>query len=71
MMRGPEKDAIVVRSPEGLKVEVNARKVRRKNSPMTWPLIRGPINFFDSQVTGVKALMRSVDLSPEEDMEEL
>ena len=28
------------------------------------------VNFFDSQVTGVKALMQSVDLAPEEDQEE-
>ena len=66
MMRGPEKDALVVRTAEGLKVEVTPRKVRTKNSVLTWPLIRGAVNFFDSQVAGVKALMRSADLSPEE-----
>ena len=70
MMRGPEKDAIVVRGPEGLKLEVNTRKVRKKGSFATWPLIRGAVNFFDSQVAGVKALMRSADLSPEEGAEE-
>lgn len=70
MMRGPAKDAIVVRGPEGLKVEVTDRKVRKKGSFATWPLIRGAVNFFDSQVAGVKALMRSVDLSPEEGVEE-
>ena len=66
MMRGPEKDALVVLTAEGLKVEVTPRKVRTKNSVLTWPLIRGAVNFFDSQVAGVKALMRSADLSPEE-----
>ena len=70
MMRGPEKDAIAVRGPEGIKLEVNDRKVRKKGSFATWPLIRGAVNFFDSQVAGVKALMRSVDLSPEEGVEE-
>ena len=70
MMRGPEKDAIAVRGPEGIKLEVNDRKVRKKGSFATWPLIRGTVNFFDSQVAGVKALMRSVDLSPEEGVEE-
>ena len=70
MMRGPEKDAIAVRGPEGIKLEVNDRKVRKKGSFATWPLIRGAVNFFDSQVAGVKALMRSVDLSPEEGIEE-
>ena len=70
MMRGPEKDAIVVRSKGELKLEVNPRKIRPKNSPANWPLIRGAVNFFDSQVVGVKALMRSADLSPEESLEE-
>ena len=65
MMRGPEKDAIVVRTAEGLKVEVSPRKIHKKGSFPTWPLIRGAVNFFDSQVTGVKALMRSAELSPE------
>lgn len=65
MMRGPEKDAIVVRTPEGLKIEVEPRKTAPKGSVLTWPLIRGAVNFFDSQVTGVKALMRSAELSPE------
>ena len=70
MMRGPQKDAIVVRRPEGLTVELHDRKIPPKNSPLNWPLIRGVRNFFDSQVTGVKALMRSADLSPEESQEE-
>ncbi len=65
MMRGPEKDAVVVRTPQGLKVDVKPRKVPKKKSFATWPLIRGCVNFFDSQVTGVKALMQSADLSPE------
>jgi len=65
MMRGPEKDAIVVRRPDGLNVEVNPRKVHKKGSFATWPLIRGAVTFFDSQVVGVKALMRSADLNPE------
>ena len=65
MMRGPEKDAIVVNTAEGLHVEVRPRKVHPKESPLSWPLIRGAVNFFDSQVTGVKSLMRSAELAPE------
>ena len=65
MMRGPECDAIAVRSNGEIKLETVPRKVRPKKSPLSWPFIRGPVNFFDSQVVGVKALMRSVDLSPE------
>ena len=70
MMRGPEKDAIVVRGKEGLTVEVKDRKVRPKNSPLNWPVIRGAVVFFDAQLCGVKALMRSADLSPEETQEQ-
>ena len=70
MMRGPELDAIVVRKGEELMVETKPRKIYPKGSPMSWPLIRGAVNFFDAQVTGVKALMRSADLSPEETQEE-
>ena len=70
MMRGPDKDAIVVRSNRELKIEVTPRKVREPKSFATWPLVRGAVNFFDSQVAGVKALMRSADLSPEEAVEE-
>ena len=65
MMRGPEKDAIVVRTPEGLTTEVSERKVRPKTSPLSWPFLRGPVNFFDAQYVGVKALMKSADLNPD------
>ena len=70
MMRGPEKDAIVIRGKEGLTVEVNPRKVNPPKSFKNWPFLRGMFNFFDAQVTGVKALMRSADLAPEEYQEE-
>ena len=70
MMRGPDKDAIVCRTTEGLKLEVSDRKIPKEGSPLKWPLIRGVVNFFDSQVTGVRALLRSADLSPEEAVEE-
>ena len=70
MMRGPKLDAIVVRDQEGVHVETMPRKFHPEGSPLRWPLIRGAVNFFDSQVAGVKALMRSADLSPEETQEE-
>lgn len=70
MMRGPEKDAVAVRTPDGIKMDVKRRSVRKKGSFATWPLIRGCVNFFDSQVVGVKALLQSADLSPEESAEE-
>lgn len=70
MMRGPKLDAIVTRGKDGVQVETTPRKIRPKDSVLTWPLIRGAVNFFDAQVTGVKALMRSADLSPEESQDQ-
>ena len=70
MMRGPEKDAIVIRTKDGLSVELSDRKLPREGSFKKWPFLRGVFNFFDAQVTGVKALMRSADLAPEEMQEE-
>lgn len=70
MMRGPKLDAIVTRGKDGLHVETKERKVRSKKSPLSWPIIRGAVNFFNAQVTGVKALMHSADLAPEETQEE-
>ena len=70
LMRGPEKDAIVVRGADGLQVEVTPRKVNPPKSVKSWPFLRGMFTFFDSQVVGVKALMRSADLAPEEYQEE-
>ena len=66
MMRGPDKDAVVVRGKEGLTVEVPPRQLAPEKSPLRWPLIRGVYNFFGSNIVGVKALMRSADLAPEE-----
>ena len=70
MMRGPEKDAIVIRTGESLTVEVSERKLNPPKSYKNWPFLRGMFNFFDAQVTGVKALMRSADLAPEEMQDE-
>ena len=70
MMRGPEKDAIVVRTSKGLETEVHPRKRSSSKSIKSWPFVRGIFNFFDSQAVGIKALMRSADLAPEEMQEE-
>ena len=70
LMRGPEKDAVVIRTGEGLKVEVTPRKINKPGSYKTWPFLRGIFNFIDSNVVGVKALMHSADLAPEEYAEE-
>lgn len=70
MMRGPEKDAVVVRTKNGLVIEVSPKKTNPKGSFKNWLFMRGVFNFFDAQVVGVKALMRSAELAPEEMQEE-
>ena len=70
MMRGPKLDAIVTRGKDGLFVQTKERKIRPAGSFLTLPFIRGAVNFFDSQVAGVKALMLSADLAPEENQDE-
>ena len=70
LLSGPKQDAIVIRTKDGLTVEVSDRKLNPEGSFKNWPFVRGVFNFFDAQVTGVKALMRSADLAPEEMQEE-
>ena len=62
LMRGPEKQAIVVRSQDGLVEKVEPLRANRKRCPVWgWPLIRGVVNFGGSMYSGVKALMFSAD----------
>ena len=68
LMRGPKKDAIVVRAPEGLVTKVTDRKFVKDKCPILgWPIIRGAATFLSAMVTGVKALMFSADYFPEEE----
>ena len=68
LMRGPEKQAIVVRGPEGLVIkEEELRLIKDRYPILGLPLIRGSVTFLDSMVKGVKALMYSADYFPEED----
>lgn len=73
MMRGPHKTAVSVRKPDGeivTKVDENGTKKRSKIAKL--PIIRGCINFVESLVIGMKALMYSaefVDIEEEEETE--
>ncbi len=70
-MRGPQKQSIVVRSPDGLVEKVEDLKLIKDKHPICgWPLIRGVVNFGTSLVRGVKALMFSADYYPDEDESE-
>ena len=67
LMQGPDKRAVVVRGPEGLVSKVEP--INKRTGILTWPLIRGVVNFGSSMVNGVKALMYSADFFPEEEGE--
>lgn len=71
LMRGPEKQAIVVRKSTGeLVYKVDELKLIKKRHPVLgWPFIRGVVNFLDSMVKGVQAVTWSADQLPE-DMQE-
>ena len=71
LMRGPDKEAIVVRKPDGTleeKVE-SITSPKDKFSPFGWPIIRGSVNFVDTMIKGVKALTYSASFLPEEEAE--
>ena len=71
LMRGPGKQAIVVRSPEGLVEKVEELTLVRDKYPVLGlPIIRGAVTFVDSMVKGVKALMFSADYFPDDDVAE-
>jgi len=69
LMRGPGKQAIVVRSREGLVEKVDELTLVRDKYPILGlPVIRGAVTFVDSMVRGVSALMFSADYFPEDDL---
>ncbi len=69
LMRGPDREAIVVRDQEGQLVEKSEplKFIKDRYPILGWPLVRGTVNFLDSMVHGVKALMYSADFYPEEE----
>ena len=72
MMRGPKKQAVVVRRPDGeLEIQEKELKfIKDKYPVLGWPLIRGVVNFCDSMYNGVTALMYSAEFFPEDGEEE-
>jgi uncharacterized protein YqhQ len=71
LMRGPKKQAIVVRTADGIVTKVEDLKVLKDRYPIVGvPFIRGAVNFISSMVNGVRALMYSASLMPEEAQEE-
>ncbi len=69
MMRGPRRQAVVVRKPDGqLEIQEKELKFLKDRYPILgWPLIRGVVNFGGAMYNGVKALMFSAEFFPEEE----
>ena len=69
MMRGPKKQAIVVRKPDGgLAIKESQLKFIKDRYPVLGlPLVRGVVTFCASMVEGVKALMFSAEFYPEDE----
>lgn len=65
MMRGPSRTVISCRRADGsiASQDITDNDKRKMPSVLTWPIIRGSVNFVQSMITGYKALMLSVDLS--------
>ena len=73
MMRNGGKYAVAVRTPDNeIVVDVqNCSSSRfQDNKIVKLPIIRGVVNFFDSMILGMKALMYSASLFAEESEEE-
>ncbi len=67
-MRGPQRQAIVVRTEDGLVKKVEELHLIKDKYPILgWPLIRGTVNFLSSMVNGVRALMFSADYFPDDE----
>lgn len=72
MMRGPKEIAIAVRKPDN-EIIIDKKPVSsvlQKSKILKLPIIRGCISFFESMVTGVKALMFSAQFFEIEGEEE-
>ena len=69
LMRGPEKQSVVVRKPDGeLEIRLEQLKLIKDRYPILGlPVIRGSVVFIDSMVKGVGALMWSAEFYPEEE----
>jgi len=71
MMRGPKKQAAVVRTKEGLVTKMEDLKLLKDKYPVLgFIFIRGVVNFANSMSVGVRALMFSADQMPEEEIED-
>ncbi|NLD88510.1 MAG: DUF1385 domain-containing protein [Clostridiales bacterium] len=66
MMRGPERQSVVVRKADGTLITKTDELNIKKHKILKLPFIRGPVNFFYSMKDGVKSLMYSADIAMED-----
>ncbi|MDY4105912.1 MAG: DUF1385 domain-containing protein, partial [Oscillospiraceae bacterium] len=71
LMRGPDKQAIVCRTEDGLVETVETiTPLKDKCAIFGWPIIRGAVALVSSMANGIKALSYSASLLPEDQQEE-
>lgn len=71
MMRGPYKTAVAVRKSDGeIETRIDNNGVKTRAKFFRLPIIRGCVNFVDSLVIGMKALMWSAEFMDIEDEDE-
>ena len=66
MMKGPLKSAMAVRKPDGT-IDLDVWDTKRTHGLGKVPFIRGIFNFIDTMIQGYKCLMRSAEVSGEEE----
>lgn len=70
MMRGPFKTAMAVRRPDKeIECKVDENGTKKHNAFFRLPIIRGCVNFIESLIVGMKALMFSAEFMDIEDAE--
>ena len=70
LMRGPEKQAIVLHTKDGFTEKVEElHPLKEKYPVLGWPIIRGVVNFVASMAAGIRALTYSAENLPEEEQE--
>jgi len=71
LMRGPRKQAIVIRTKEGFVTKTEDVKFLKDKYPFVgWVFVRGVVNFISSMAVGIRALMLSAEYLPEEEQGE-
>ncbi len=66
MMRGKSSVAMAVRSPDG-ELELRTERLKKPSVARKIPLVRGVIVFVDSLLVGMRALLKSAEVSSPED----